>query len=160
MMENMLRTRALGAWGEEKASKLLKKAGFRSVLNLNTEKANHLFADIYAERGDERFIIGVKTRNKQTAEGKLNSCYNILKKGKDVRALATGYKAVPAWVAIQIEAETQKCSAFFGTMAQITERGERYSILMTTLATAKYERLASDEHDPTIQPEWSNREKG
>jgi hypothetical protein len=36
-----LRTIALGGWGEEKASKLLKLAGFRSVRNLNSEIPNH-----------------------------------------------------------------------------------------------------------------------
>jgi Holliday junction resolvase len=156
-MAQTLRTMALGGWGEEKASILLKRAGFRSVRNLNSEIPNHLFADIYAERNNERFIIGVKTRNRQTAEGKLNSCYNIRKKGKDLRVLAIGYKAHPAWVAIQVEAEKQRCSAFFGTVAQIMFQGERYSIPMTPQATSKYELLASDEHDPTIRPEWSNR---
>jgi len=121
-MEQTLRTKTLGGWGEEKASKLLKRAGFRSVRNLNSEIPNHLFADIYAERDNERFIIGVKTRNKQTAEGKLNSCYNICKKGKDLGALAASYKATPGWIAIQVEAEKRKCSAFFGTMAQIMVR--------------------------------------
>jgi Holliday junction resolvase len=156
-MAQTLRTMALGGWGEEKASKLLKRAGFRSVRNLNSEIPNHLFADIYAERGDERFIIGVKTRNRLTAAGKLNPSYNVRKKGKDLSGIAARYKAIPAWIAIQVEAEKQKCSAFFGTMAQIAVQGERYSIPMTPLRTAQYERLANDEHDPTIRPEWSNR---
>lgn len=65
-MEQILRTNALGGWGEEKASKLLKQAGFHSIRNLNVEIPNHLFADIYAERGDKRYIIGVKTRNRLT----------------------------------------------------------------------------------------------
>jgi Holliday junction resolvase len=61
----------LGNWGEDKASKLLNGAGFYSVRNLNSAKANHPFADIFAERGGRRFIIGVKTRNKQTAENSI-----------------------------------------------------------------------------------------
>jgi Holliday junction resolvase len=71
-MDNSIRTKALGNWGEKKAIALLKKAGFRSVRDLNSETTNHPFADFYAERGDSRFIIGVKTRNRRTAAGKLS----------------------------------------------------------------------------------------
>jgi hypothetical protein len=133
--------------------------GFIPCGILNSAKANHPFADIFAERGGRRFIIGVKTRNKQTAEGKLNSSYNIRKKGKDLCIISASYGAIPAWIAIQVEAEKQRCSAFFGTLAHISVRGERYSIPMTPAATAQYERLAMDEHDLTIRPEWSNRKK-
>jgi hypothetical protein len=144
-----LRTKALGGWGEEKASKLLKRAGFRSVSNLNSEISNHLFADIYAERGDKRYIIGVKTRNRLTATGKLNPSYNVRKKGKDLSGLAARYRAVPAWIAIQVDTEAQTCSAYFGLLAQLSVKSERYSIPMTPQSTAHYECLAHDECDQT-----------
>jgi hypothetical protein len=158
-MTQTLRTMALGGWGEEKASKLLKRAGFRSVRNLNSEIPNHLFADIYAERDVTRYIIGVKTRNRLTAAGTLNPSYNARKKGKDLSGLAARYKAIPAWIAIQVDAEAQKCSAYFGPLVQLTVESERYSIPMTPQSTAHYECLAHDECDRTIQPQWSNRIK-
>jgi hypothetical protein len=66
-MKNSDRRKASGDWGEEKVPALLKKAGFHAVRDLKFEKANHQFANFYAERGNHRFIIGVKTRNRLTA---------------------------------------------------------------------------------------------
>jgi Holliday junction resolvase len=155
-MKKVVRIKALGDWGEEKALSLLKGAGFHAVRDLNFGKANHPFADFYAERGSQRFIIGVKTRNRLTAAGKLNAAYNVRKKGKDLSGLAAAYNAVPAWIAIQVDVEKMTCSAFFGPLAQLTVRSERYSIPMTPQATAHYECLVRDDHDLTIRPEWTN----
>ena len=155
-MGNLTRTKALGNWGEKKIPELLKRAGFGSVRDFNSERANHPFADFYAERGDN-YVIGAKTRNKRTAAGPLNSPYNVCKKGMDLSVIASMYSANLACVAVQVDAEAQSFSAFFATMDQITEGGARYSIPMTPQATGHYECLARDEYDPTIRPEWSNQ---
>ena len=64
MLADRERTRILGSWGESKAVALLKGAGFENVRDINAETFNHPFGDVYAERDGERYLIGVKTRNK------------------------------------------------------------------------------------------------
>jgi hypothetical protein len=100
----------------------------------------------------------VKTRNKYQASGLLNPTYNIRKRGADVGAIARRQNAIPAWIAIPVIPEEQKFSAYFGTIAQIEDRGERFSIPMKPEQTAGYECLSRppEEFDPTIRPDWSN----
>jgi hypothetical protein len=50
-------------------------------------------------------MVGVKTRNKFQENRSLNAQYNMRKPGVDVVAIAYRYKAVPAWVTIQVIAE-------------------------------------------------------
>jgi hypothetical protein len=108
------------------------------------------------ERNGIRYLVGVKTRNKYTARGTLNPTYNIRKKGANVTAIAERRKAHLAWVAIQVAPERRVFWAYFGTIAQIEDRGERFSIPMRAFITPKYERLADQEADATIPAEWSN----
>jgi hypothetical protein len=152
------RLRALGDWGEQKAVKLLERAGFTDIRELNTEFRNHPFGDICATRGGRRYLIGVKTRNKYQVNGMLNPTYNVRKRGADVEAIARQHGAVSAWIAISVIPEMQKFSAYFGTLSQIQDRGERFSIPMQPKYTAKYESLSRpvDEFDSSIQADWSN----
>jgi hypothetical protein len=155
------RRKALGDWGERKAVDLLTnaKASFQNVRDVNAETHHHPFGDIYAERGDQRFLIGVKTRCKHQNQkgGPLNETYNIKKKGADVRVIGDRYKAQLAWVVIQVVPELQTFNAYFGTIAQIEEVKERFSIRMKPAYAGMYERLGSeDEFDPSLRPEWSN----
>jgi hypothetical protein len=150
------RLRALGGWGEQKAVDLLKRAGFRNVRDMNAEMLNHPFGDICAERDGERYLIGVKTRNKYQVSGLINPTYNVRKRGVDVRAIARRRSAALAWVAIPVIPEEQSFSAYFGTLAQIEDRGERFSIPMKPDQTARYECIALEEVDTSIRPEWSN----
>jgi len=129
-MTNGERTKALGNWGEQKALNLLKRAVFEDVTDINAEVFNHPFADIYAERSGERYLIGVKTRNMYQVSGLLNSTYNINKKGANILAIARRYNAQLAWVAIQVIPERRVFWSYFGTIALIEDRGERFSIRM------------------------------
>ena len=153
--ERVERLRTLGSWGENKAIDLLKRAGFSAVKELN---ANHPFADICAERDGACYLIGVKTRNKYQANGLINPTYNVRKRGVDVGVLAQRHNAILAWVAIPIIAEEQTFSAYFGTISQIEEAGERFSIPMRSEHVVRYECLSCpvEEPDPSIKPEWSN----
>lgn len=160
-MKEYDRIKALGDWGEGKAVDLLRnaKVPFQKVRDVNAETHNHPFGDVYAERGGQRFIIGVKTRCKHQNQkgGPLNATYNIKKKGADVRVIGARYNAELSWVAIQVVPELQTFNAYFGTIAQIEEVKERFSIRMKPEYTKIYERLGSeDEFDPSLQPEWSN----
>ena len=152
------RLRALGDWGEEKAVFVLKRAGFKNVTDMNMEISHHPFGDICAERDGTRYLIGVKTRNRYQVSGLLNPTYNVKKRGADVEAIARGYNATLAFVAIPVIPEQQRFSAYFGTISQIEEAGERFSIPMRPEQTVRYECLSRpvEEFDRSIRPEWSN----
>jgi hypothetical protein len=154
--ERVQRLRALGDWGEKRAIDLLKRAGFQNVRDMNAESSNHPFGDICAERGAARYLIGVKTRNKYQVSGLLNPTYNVRKRGVDVEAIARRHNATLAWVAIPVIPEEQSFNAYFGTIAQIEDAGERFSIPMRPDQTARYECIALEEIDTSIRTEWSN----
>jgi hypothetical protein len=59
-------------------------------------------------------------------------------------------------VAIQVIPERHLFSTYFGTIALIDERDERFSIPMRASDTPKYECLADQEIDGRIAVEWSN----
>ena len=156
--ERVQRKRALGDWGEIKAVGLLQRAGFQNVRDMNAERFNHPFGDIYAERDGARYLIGVKTRNKYQVSGLINPTYNVRKRGADVKAIAQRYNATLAWVAISVVPEEQSFSAYFGTIAQIEDAGERFSIPMRPEQTKRYDCLSRpvEELDELIRGEWSN----
>ena len=85
------------------------------------------------------YLIGVKTRNKYQVSGLINPTYNIHKRGADVESIARRHRAVLAWIAIPVVREEQLFSAYFGTIAQIQEAGERFSIPMRPEQTVRYE---------------------
>jgi hypothetical protein len=158
-MRESERRKALGDWGEDKAYELLTRtgSGFSNVRDINAETANHPFGDLYAEHGKDRFVIGVKTRNRYQASGPLNATYNVRKKGFDIEAIGRRYKAVLAWIAIQTIPELQTFNAYFGTIDEIQETKERFSIPMKPHETAHYKRLgAEDEFAATLSKNWSN----
>jgi hypothetical protein len=154
------RRKELGDWGEVKALELLRRPGssFKNARDVNQETHNHPFGDIYAERDRRRLLLGVKTRNMYQVSGKLNGEYNIRKKGADVLSIARRYNADLGWVAIQVIPERQTFNAYFGTIAEIEESKERFSIpMMKPDKTARYVRLGQEnEFDSSIRPEWSN----
>jgi hypothetical protein len=156
--ERVQRKRALGNWGEKKTLFLLKRAGFRNIRDMNAETFNHPFGDIYAERGGARYLIGVKTRNKYQVSGLINPTYNVRKRGAAVKPIAQQYDATLAWVAVAVIPEQQRFSAYFGTIAQIEDAGERFSIPMRPEQTKRYECLSqpTEERDQSIRAEWSN----
>ncbi len=158
-MRDSERRKALGDWGESKAYELLTRAvsGFSNVRDINAETANHPFGDLYAERGKNRFVIGVKARNRYQASGPLNATYNVRKKGFDIDAIGKRYNAILAWIAIQTIPELQTFNAYFGTIEEIQEAKERFSIPMKPHETIRYERLgAEDEFATTLSKDWSN----
>jgi hypothetical protein len=82
----------------------------------------------------------------------------VRKRGVDIGAIAQRHNAIPAWIAIPVIPEEQRFSAYFGTILQIDEAGERFSIPMGPEDTARYECLSRpvEEFDRSIRPEWSN----
>ena len=113
--------------------------------------------DLYAERRKDLFVIGVKARNRYQASGPLNATYNVRKKGFDIEAIGRRYNAILAWIAIQTVPELQTFNAYFGTIDEIQEAKERFSIPMKLHETARYERLgAGCEFASTLSPDWLN----
>ena len=137
------RSHNLGRIGEQWAEAMLSRNGFTNIQNLNDELANHRYADIYAEKDGQRYVISVKTRNKLQASGALNGSYNLSSTGNhyELAALAEDAKqAKAAWIAIAVE-ETV-FNAYFGLL---TELNGKNGILMTETATAKYQSLVKNE---------------
>lgn len=135
------RWKKLGDVGEDIARVLLKSKGFKNIYDLNEIRENQSYADIYAERYDQAYVISVKTRNKYEASGRLNSRYKLgrecYQKAKEVE---NEYNAVAAWIAVSLNIEAQTCAAYFGRLSQL--KGNT-GILMTQNAVGEYECLAS-----------------
>ena len=125
---------------------------------MNGAKVRPWVGHISAERDGTPYRIQVTTRNRYRQNGLINPSYNILKRGADVEAIARQYSAALAWVAIAVVPEEQEFRAFFGTIAQIQDAGERFSIPMKPEQQEWYERLSRplEEYDQSIRTEWSN----
>lgn len=124
------RAHSLGEVGEGVAEKLLARAGFTNVRNLNLETSNFPYADFYAERKGERFVVSVKIRNKYEAgTGRLNSRYKLGARCYELaRRAEKQLEAKAAWLAISLEDTV--LSAYFGRLDEL--RGSR-GIAMTPL---------------------------
>lgn len=137
------RSHKLGKIGEQWAEALLARNGFTNVQSLNAEQANHSYADIYAEKDGERYVISVKTRNKLQASGALNGSYNLSSLGNhyELAGLAENARqAKAAWIAIAVE-ETV-FNAYFGLLTGLNGKN---GIPMTEAALSTYRCLAKNE---------------
>lgn len=80
---------------------------YEKVFNLNDNKFNYPFADLYAEKNGKRYIISVKARNKYQKNNLLNSFYklgnNMYEKAK---AAENEYRAEAYWMALQFDTLT------------------------------------------------------
>ena len=113
-----LRAKSLGALGELLAIKALVDNGFNNIRNLNDQKKNFPYADLYAERGTEKYVISVKARNRYERSGKLNSRYNLGKNYHDhAKQAESKFKAKAAWLAISIYDDIY--SVYFGTLESL-----------------------------------------
>ncbi len=115
------RKKALGELGELIGIKVLVDHGFVKVKNLNDKKRNYAFADIYAEKDGEKYVISIKARNKFQLNGLENLSYNL---GKHVyinaEKAALDYNAKPYWMAIPFDIDT--FSVYFGSLECLSEK--------------------------------------
>ena len=113
--ETVLKTKSLGVLGELLAIKTLVDNNFNNIKNLNDQKKNFPYADLYAERGNEKYVISVTTRNRYETNGNLNRRYKL---GKDCHSQAeraeSQFSAKAAWMAISIYDDIY--SIYFGTL--------------------------------------------
>ena len=137
------RMKKLGDLGEALAEKLLRKAGFTNVRNLNIENNNNKYADIYAEKGAEKYVISVRTRNKYENNGSLNGRYKLKADCHEQAAkMEKKFDASAAWVTIAIETDKGTFDAYFGTLESL--QGNT-GVPMSEKATCNYEKLARHE---------------
>lgn len=68
-----LTNQILGRIGED-----IPSSEFTDVTNLNSIKHNFPVFDILAKKDDDVYVFSIKARKRYGANGKLNSCYNIL----------------------------------------------------------------------------------
>ena len=133
------RKKSLGELGELFAIKTHVDQEYDKIRNLNDDHMNEVFADIYCEKANRRFVISVKARNKYQNDGKLNSRYNLGTNAYEkAKKTADKYKAEPYWMAIQFDAH--EYSVFFGSLDELAgaigisitkcEKGELGTILV------------------------------
>ena len=139
------RNSKLGDKGETLAERCLKKHGFVDVRNLNNERANHPFADLYAEKGSVRYVVSVKTRNEFEVGGGVNSSYKLTRNEKRLREVEAAYSAQAAWVAVCVNIDAKTFSAYFGLVKDL-QTFKR--IPMNIEARGAYYCLADDEPWP------------
>jgi hypothetical protein len=151
----MTRRKVVGDLGEGLIERLLTRAGFHSVRDLNRRRYNHAGGDFLAKRAAVEYFISVKTRNKYVlGKRRLNGGYNLYP--DKVRRAARPYHAEPAWVMIQIDTERQTFCAYFGTVAKL-RNPHAIAVPMTPAALVDYECLSQDESCAEIVPELSNQ---
>jgi hypothetical protein len=144
-----LRAKSLGALGELLAIKALVDNGFNSIRNLNDQKRNYPYADLYAERGDEKYVISVKARNRYERTGNLNSRYKL---GNDCEMKAKNaevhFNATAAWMAISVLDDIY--SVYFGTLECLELKT---GIPMTASHLSRYECLVREkQHGLDFRP--------
>ena len=114
------RKKSLGELGELFGIKALVDKSFKNIENLNDTKMNYPFADLYAEKGDEKYVISIKARNKYQKNGTLNSRYKL---GSNAYRLAADEEkkrhAKAHWMAVQFDEET--FSIYFGSLAELNQ---------------------------------------
>ena len=112
------RKKSLGELGELFAIKALVDNHYEKIINLNDEKRNFPFADLYAEKEGKRFIFSVKARNKYQKNHKLNAYYNLGSEAYKKAATAEKeYSAEPHWIAIQFDQFTY--SIYWGSLKEL-----------------------------------------
>ena len=114
------RRKSLGELGELFGIKALVDKSFKNIKNLNDRKMNYPFADLYAEKGDEKYVISIKARNKYQKNRTLNSRYKL---GSNAYSHASRaeekFDAEAYWMAVQFDKET--VSIYFGSLAELNQ---------------------------------------
>jgi hypothetical protein len=105
-----LRKKSLGELGELFGIKALVDSSFEKVVNLNDRKMNYPYADLYAEKGG----------NKYQKNHTLNAYYNLGSSAYEkAKSAELEYDAEAHWMAIQFGAQTY--SVYFGSLAELSQ---------------------------------------
>ncbi len=113
-----LRKKSLGELGELFAIKALVDNSYERIVNLNDQKMNYPYADLYAEKEGKKYVISIKARNKYQKNNKLNAFYNIGSNAyKKAEAAEIEYDAEAYWMAIQFDELTY--SVYWGSLKEL-----------------------------------------
>jgi hypothetical protein len=113
-----MRKKSLGELGELISIKALVDASFEKIVNLNDKNMNYPYADLYAEKEGQRYVISVKARNKFQKDKRLNAFYNIGSKAyKKATAAEDEHSARAYWMAVQFDEFTY--SVYLGTLEEL-----------------------------------------
>ena len=119
------RKKALGELGELFAIKALVDEGFTNIKNLNDEKMNFPYGDLYAENGENKYIISVKARNKFEKNGKENTRYklgqNPEKAYKNAKKAEKEKNAKAYWMVIPFDTNT--FDVYMGSLDELDGNG-------------------------------------
>lgn len=114
------RKKSLGELGELFAFKALVDKEFDKIRNLNDDKMNEKYADIYCEKNGVKYVISVKARNKYQSNGKLNTRYNLGSKAYEkAKYIEEKYNAEAHWIAVQFDKTS--FSIYFGSLKELNE---------------------------------------
>ncbi len=112
------RKKSLGELGELFALKALVDQKFDKIRNLNDQKMNEKFADIFCEKDGIKYVISVKARNKYQINGKLNTRYNLGSNAYEKAFYSEEkYIAKAYWLAVQFDSTTY--SVYFGSLKEL-----------------------------------------
>ena len=115
------RKKSLGELGELFGVKALVDECYDKVRNLNDDKMNFPFADLYGEKEGEKQVISIKARNKYQKNGKLNSLYNLGLNWYDkAKQAEEEYEAKAYWMAVQFDELTY--SIYIGSIEELNGR--------------------------------------
>lgn len=118
------RKKSLGELGELFAFKALVDKEFDKIRNLNDDKMNEKYADIYCEKDGKKYVISVKSRNKHQKNGQLNTRYNLGSKAYEkAQYVEKKYNAEAHWIAVQFD-ETS-FSIYFGSLKELKENDKK-----------------------------------
>jgi hypothetical protein len=154
--EFSLRVKSLGSLGELIAIKALVDNDFERIRNLNDQRRNFPFGDLFAEKDGKRYLISVKARNKYQRDGTLNSRYNLGNKClENAKFACERYKgAEPYWMAVQFDGDSY--SVYLGSLSLLD--GNK-AIPMSPQHLSKYICLVDNkEHGIDFRP-YLNRYK-
>jgi len=116
-----LRKKSLGELGELFGIKALVDYKFDKIRNLNDEKMNSPFADLYAEKDGKNFIISIKSRNKCQQDNTLNAFYNLGSNAYEkAKKAEEKFNATAYWMAIQFDEYTY--SIYFGSLNELNNK--------------------------------------
>ncbi len=118
-----LRKKSLGELGELISIKALVDVSFEKIVNLNDKKMNYPYADLYAEKEGQRYVISVKARNKYQKDKRLNAFYNIGSNAYRKAAVAEKeYSAKAYWLAVQFDKLTY--SVYLGSLEELNFKNQ------------------------------------
>ncbi|MDP3981633.1 MAG: hypothetical protein Q8Q33_09495 [Chlamydiota bacterium] len=103
------------------AIKALVDNSFEKIVNLNDNKMNYLFADLYAEKDGKKYVVSIKARNKYQKNNEINAFYKLGNKAYEkARSAESEFQAKAYWMAIQFDERT--FTIYFGSLDELNNR--------------------------------------